>query len=769
MVSSPGAGDLEAELNEPQAAAALHVDGPLLVFAGAGSGKTRVITYRIANLVARMRVAPWRILAVTFTNKAAGEMRARLDRLCGADLARALWVGTFHATCAKLLRAHGAAVGVQPNFVIYDSADQKAVVARALKDLGLDDRRYPPRAVLAHIHKHKQEGRGPDEAASHSYVDDVALRLFRTYEERLRAANAVDFEDLILLVARLLGDTPEGEKIRRRFDYVLVDEFQDTNATQYKFLRELVRTHANLCVVGDDDQSIYRWRGADVRNIRYFRRDYPDATVVKLEQNYRSSARIVAAALGVISRSQEREPKELWTANAPGQAVQIITARDERDEAAYVVGAVRHARAEGTLLREIAVFYRIHAQSRVLEEAMRASNIPYQIVGGTKFYERSEIKDALAYLRILVNPKSDVDLLRIVNVPARGIGQTTVDRLTAWASAHDQSVFDALSRLDDIADLGSAAKKKLLGFRELLETLRGAEESAPSEIVRRVLSETGYVQTLGKEDTAESDARVENLQELVSSMQDYEAEAAAAGEEPSLSGFLERVTLVSDVDALPASPEGAAEAPRDVGRVVLMTVHGAKGLEFEHVLLTGMEEQMFPYKGVDPGEGEALEEERRLAYVAITRARRHLVMTHTQMRQIFGTTRWNRPSRFLGELPSDVTEQGSTPAMATEMRFGRYVDRVEPEKPRPLSWRHPQAPREPPPVPDGGRYVDHEFFDDRTDPITDMPLRRGARVRHDRFGDGEVLRVVSVGEPAVVAFFPGWGEKKILARFLKPA
>jgi DNA helicase-2/ATP-dependent DNA helicase PcrA len=768
------------DLNEPQAEAVAHFDGPLLVFAGAGSGKTRVITYRIANLVARVNVPPWRILAVTFTNKAAGEMRARLERLCGADLARALWVGTFHATCAKLLRLHGSALGVQPNFVIYDSADQRAVVARALKDLGLDERRYPPRAVLAHIHKHKQEGRGPDEAAAHSYIDDVALRLYRTYEERLRAANAVDFEDLILLVARLLAETPEGDRIRRRFDYVLVDEFQDTNATQYRFLRELVSPHSNLCVVGDDDQSIYRWRGADVRNIRYFRRDYPGATVVKLEQNYRSSARIVAAALGVISRSSEREPKELWTANEPGEFVHVVATRDERDEAAFVVDSVRRARAQGTDLREIAVFYRIHAQSRVLEEAMRAANLPYQIIGGTKFYERSEIKDALAYLRILLNPRSDVDLLRVINVPARGIGQTTVDRLTAWATTHDTSIFEALARLDDVGDLGAAARKKLTGFRELLERLKATDAMPPSEVLDRVLAETGYVQTLQKEDDAESDARIENLRELTSSIRDYEAEAEAAGEPPSLAGFLERVTLVSDADALDASAgEAGGGAARDTGRVVLMTVHGAKGLEFEHVLLTGMEEQMFPYKGMDPGQADELEEERRLAYVAITRARRHLFMTHTQMRQIFGTTRWNRPSRFLGELPAGVAEHVATSAMAGETRFGRYVDRGEPAETGERPWRHPQVSRDvargaakpngrgtPEP---GGRYVDHDFFDDQTDHVTDMPLRRGARVRHERFGDGEVLKIVSVGEPAVVAFFPGWGEKKILARFLKPA
>ena len=747
----------DAELNEPQAAAAAHAKGPLLVFAGAGSGKTRVITYRIANLVACERVPPWRILAVTFTNKAAGEMRIRLERLCGAEIARSLWVGTFHATCAKLLRVHGAAIGLQPNFLIYDTADQRAVVARALDDLNLDERRYPPRAVLAHIHKHKQEGRGPEEAASHSYIDDVALRLFRAYEQRLRAANAVDFEDLILLVARLLEGTPEGDKIRSRFDYVLVDEFQDTNAMQYRFLRELVKAHKNLCVVGDDDQSIYRWRGADVRNIRGFRHDYADATVIKLEQNYRSSKRIVTAALGVISRSEEREPKELWTANSDGDPVRVVAARDERDEAAFVVESIRGARAQGTELRQIAVFYRVHAQSRVLEEGLRAANIAYQVIGGAKFYERAEVKDALAYLRIAINPRSDVDLLRIVNVPTRGIGDTTVQRLTAWATANDTALFDALARVEEIGDIGAAAKKKLRGFRELLDQVREvAQSSAASAVLERVLALTGYVRTLEDEDTAEADARIENLRELGGSMQDYEAEAQAAGEDPSVAGFLERVTLVSDVDEL---DEG--------GRVVLMTVHGAKGLEFECVIMTGMEEEMFPYKGIDPGESEELEEERRLAYVAITRARRQLVMTHTQMRQIFGRTRWNRPSRFLGELPNGVAEHQATAAMLGEHRSSRYVDREPDVDAMAKPWRHPQRPPSTTPAPDG-RFVDHEFFDDRTHDVTDMPLRRGTRVAHDRFGQGEVLRLVNVGEPAVVAFFPGWGEKKILARFLKP-
>jgi DNA helicase-2/ATP-dependent DNA helicase PcrA len=764
------------DLNDPQAAAVAHARGPLLVFAGAGSGKTRVITYRIANLVACENVPPWRILAVTFTNKAAGEMRARLQKLCGPDVARSLWVGTFHATCAKLLRIHGEAVGVKPNFVIYDVSDQKAVVTRALRDLDLDERRYPPRAILGHIHKHKQEGRGPEEAAATSYVDDVALRIFKTYEERLRAANAVDFEDLILLVARLLEKTAEGDRIRRRYDHVLVDEFQDTNAIQYRFLRDLARDHRNLCVVGDDDQSIYRWRGADVRNIRHFRRDYPDATVVKLEQNYRSSQRIVAAALGIIARSAEREPKELWTANDEGAPIRVVAARDERDEAAFVVDAVRAARADGGDLREMVVFYRIHAQSRVLEEALRAANLPYQIVGGTKFYDRAEVKDALAYLRVIVNPASDVDLGRIVNVPARGIGQTTMDRLTAWATAHERSLFDALAEVEQVGDLGAAAKKKLTAFRQLMDAFRArAPHDSPSELLVAVLEASGYLAALRDEDNAEADARVENLQELVGSMRDYEAEAEAAGEKPELSGFLERVTLVNDVDAM-----------EDGGRVTLMTVHGAKGLEFDKVILTGMEEEMFPYKGIDPAHREELEEERRLAYVAITRARRELVMTHTQMRQIFGTTRWNRPSRFLGELPAGVVEHSATRAMAGEARSTRFVDRDEDtgragspgaarsrtsageRVPAAPAWKHPQAPPPTPPDP-GGRYVDHEFFDDRADDVIDMKMRRGARVKHERFGEGQVVSVLSMGEPAVVAFFPGWGEKRILARFLKPA
>ena len=757
------------------------------MFAGAGSGKTRVITFRIANLVARERVPPYRILAVTFTNKAAGEMRHRLQGILGEEIARDLWVGTFHATCAKLLRRYGDAVGLEKNFIIYDGADQKAVVTRVLRELDLDEKRFAPRMMLAAIHKEKQEGRGPDEMSTGDYSAEMVQKVYRRYEEHLRAANAVDFEDLILRVVKLLEDDTriEGETLRRRFEFVLVDEFQDTNAVQYRMLRALARDHHNLCVVGDDDQSIYRWRGADVRNIRGFKKDFPETLVVKLEQNYRSTGHIVKAALGVIGPSKEREPKELWTANEDGLPVEAIATKDERDEAAHVVSVIEETRRhgpDGVDPRQIAVFYRIHAQSRVLEEALRAVNMPYQIVGGTKFYERAEIKDALSYLRLAVNPKSDVDLLRVVNVPARGIGATTLDRLTTLATLENMSVWQSLGHLDRAGDIAAAARKRLIAFADMMREIQSAARTAPAtEVLAMILGKSGYRAALEAENTAESDARLENLAELAGSIGDYEAEAAAAGEPATLDGFLERVSLQADT-------EGGDPG----GKVTLMTVHGAKGLEFDTVILTGMEEEMFPYRGFDPGGEEEMEEERRLAYVAITRARRRLVMTHTETRQIFGTTRWGRPSRFFADLPTATMKQGATRAASAGARVA-YVDQPSRGGYGGLGsgggsygggarepWRHPQAaarmdaPQRParPDVSAGERYVDREFFadDGGSDDVSSAGgLRRGAKVVHTRFGEGEVRRVEAAAEPMVVAFFPGWGEKKILARFLKIA
>ncbi len=841
------------ELNDPQLAAAMHTRGALLVFAGAGSGKTRVLTYRIANLVASEHVAPYRILAVTFTNKAAGEMRHRLEGMLGSDIARDLWVGTFHATSAKLLRRFGTPVGVNSNFLIYDSADQRAIVTRIVRDFQLDERRYPPRAMLSRILGEKQEGRGPEDMAMDSYLDEAAQRIYVEYDKRLRAANAVDFEDLILLMVRLAeSDTPEGRTVRGKFSHVLVDEFQDTNRMQYALLRALVRETGNLMVVGDDDQSIYRWRGADVRNIRGFRDDFDGAQVVKLEQNYRSTKRIVESALAVIKPSRQREPKELWTDNDEGDKLRVVAVADERDEAAVVVDVVRKARENSVKLSEMAVFYRVHAQSRVLEEAMRAANFPYQIVGGMKFFDRAEVKDALSYLRLLVNPTSDVDFLRVVNSPARGIGDTAKERLAFVAQREGVSLYHAIAGLAETAhgesppavvseraprprkaksvqttlelaqpasttpflfdldaiaagegagpapssereparrsssrrptaaksvtakegELGAPQRKKLLQFYAMLESIKAdARELGPAEILDAILERSGFRTALEADDSAEAEARLENLGELRGSLVDYEIASHSAGEQPSVEGFLERVSLVSDSDEK-AAPEN------DDGKVTLMTVHGAKGLEFECVALTGMEEDLFPYRGMNQGGGlddEELDEERRLAYVAITRARRHLVITHASTRQIFGQTRYGAPSRFLRELPPEHVEELQTGAMSSQTR---YIDRPDRSQGRFVQTREPV--REP-----GERYVDREYFDDvPSEPVAPPPrapgmpspaagsgpsLRRGMKVHHARFGEGEVREVVHLGEPAAVAFFPGWGEMKVLARFLRSA
>ena len=747
-------------LNAPQAAAALHVDGPILVFAGAGSGKTRVITFRVANLVATHHVPPYRILAVTFTNKAAGEMRARLGKLLGEDVARDLWVGTFHATCARLLRRFHAAAGLGKDFVIYDDGDQRAVVARVLKELELDDRSFPPKQVLSRIHALKQEGKQPADAARSSFTDEVVARVFEGYERHLLASNAVDFDDLLLHVMRAAeSETAIGEELRDRFDYVLVDEFQDTNMVQYRLVRALASKHHNLCVVGDDDQSIYRWRGGDVRIIRGYKRDFPEALVVKLEENYRSTGRIVRAALGVIAPSNEREPKELFTRNHDGAKVAVVTVRDERDEAAYVVRKVRETIASGVEASEVAVFYRVHAMSRVLEEALRSENLPYRIVGGTRFFDRAEVKDVLAYLRVALNPRSDVDLLRVINVPTRGIGDTTVERLLEVATLRGTSVYDALELTSHAPSIAAAAQKKLASLRDMLDGFRaGAQTMRPSELALRVIDETGYRKALEKEDTAEADARLENLAELVGSMRDVETELAAAGVDANLAAYLERVTLSTNADE-----------QKDGPRVSLMTVHSAKGLEFHTVLITGMEEEMFPYvrRGEEAGSDD--EEERRLAYVAITRARTRLHLTTASLRTLFGNTRYGVPSRFLADLPPADVELVGTPAARGGSPYG---DSTRASAPPPWSRPSFSAPRtappshrRPAPPPErapGERWVERE-------PEDGAPLGRGSRVKHTRFGEGTVVRFEPGADPAAYVHFPGWGEKKILARFLELA
>ncbi|HEX2734447.1 MAG TPA: UvrD-helicase domain-containing protein [Polyangiaceae bacterium] len=764
-------------LNPAQQDAVSHLDGPLVVFAGAGSGKTRVITYRIANLIAS-GARPHRILAVTFTNKAAGEMRARLAELTGEGIAQELWVGTYHAICCRLLRRYHKDVGLGRNFVIYDDGDQKSLMGRIIKERKLDDRVFVPKQVLGRIHKQKQEGREPSDLRNSTTFTQEMVELYEAYEAGLRSSNAVDFDDLILHVMRLAEDSasPAGEELRSKFDYVLVDEFQDTNQVQYRLLRAIASRTKNLCVVGDDDQSIYSWRGADVRNIRGFKRDFAGAKIVKLEQNYRSTGNIVKAALGVISSSPDREPKELWTASEAGEKVLLLTTKDEREEAERAAHFARAAIAAGIRADDIAIFYRINAQSRVIEEAFRTASIPYQIVGGMRFFERAEVKDALAYLRLLENPASDADFLRVINVPARGIGDKTIQLLLDTAIEQRCSLWTALGHALEGKALALAAKKRLHAFRELLNALFPLrDELGPLALMRELLERTGYTQALKTADTPEADARLENLAELSGSLADYEREAKAQGIEPSVSGYLERVSLVADIDGV-----------QDQRTVLLMTVHAAKGLEFDTVVLTGMEEEMFPYRGMDGSSPEELEEERRLAYVAITRARRRLIVTNSQIRTIFGNTRYAVSSRFLRDIPKDALEHtavtrsqppsgnrwggyGGAPAWrgggayAQRDEFDQRVDydaQAAERRPNVNSSFRDSPSRQSAPAPASGRTIDYEAFGDADEPA--VRVHKGSTVHHQRFGRGTVLEVVAGEQPRVLARFAGWGERKVL-------
>jgi DNA helicase II / ATP-dependent DNA helicase PcrA len=762
----------EHELNEPQQRAVAHLHGPLLVFAGAGSGKTRTITYRVANLLAN-GVAPYRILAVTFTNKAAQEMRNRLAKVTGTELVRDLWVGTFHATCARILRRFHTEVGLERNFAIYDESDQKAVITRILRELGESDRELPPKLVLSRIHGKKQEGQLPKDVEKSRVFNDKMLDLYTRYQRALLAANAVDFEDLLLYVMRLAEgrNTLSGEELRNTFDHVLVDEFQDTNAVQYRLVRALSERTRSLCVVGDDDQSIYRWRGADVRIIRGFQRDFPDATVVKLEQNYRSSANIVRAALAVIDRATSREPKRLWTDRALGSRLVVRAVVDERDEAAHVLRVTRSRLNAGVDAGSIAVFYRVHAQSRVLEEAMRAENVPYQVVGGMRFFDRAEVKDIIAYLRLVDNPRSDVDLLRIVNTPARGIGKRTLDLWTELVSQRGSCLYDSLPELLKDRNLATSARKKLQAFFDLVESLREhASSLGPHELSRRIFDESGYRAYLVGQDDAEGDARLGNVEEFIGSIAEYENDAEAAGETPTLLAYLERISLVTATDAM-----------KDVPKVSLMTVHAAKGLEFDTVILTGMEDGIFPYTRLDGGGPEDEDDERRLAYVAITRAQKHLFITHAMQRTIFGQTRYLAQSPFLLDIPEECVD-----LQTSEGRFGSSRPRYNPswddlseaspnrgddwdqrsDEERVLAQARSASPARVPPA--KSEFTPEASREDNLGAVAASPsFRAGQIVEHARFGRGRVERVESGGGSlAVVAQFPGFGSRKILAKFL---
>jgi DNA helicase-2/ATP-dependent DNA helicase PcrA len=761
--------ELRRLLNPAQFDAATHTEGPLLVFAGAGSGKTRVITYRTAHLVQAKGVAPWKILCVTFTNKAAGEMRERLAHTLGEASSKGLWIATFHATGAKLLRKYHEHVGLTPSFAIYDDGEQKQIVNRVLESLGLDEK-LAAKDVLPVIDRAKQDMITPLELAERAETDHDGriAEVYANYEHRMHAANAVDFGDLLSKVAHLL-DTDEfvRTELQRRFQYVMVDEFQDTNAAQYKIVRHLVGPQRNLCVVGDDDQAIYRWRGADVRNIQYFTRDFEDAKVVKLEQNYRSTGTILKAANAVIARLNRREKKTLFTENGEGDKLQVLPCRDEREEAQNIANAIHLSVRRGNSRKEHAIFYRIHAQSRPIEEALAALNIPYVVVGGQRFFERAEIKDVLAYMRLAQNPNDDVSLLRVVNVPARGLGKTSLDRLVQHGLLKDSSLWKLISSGDYPSDLGAAARNRLKDFWTLLCVLRRfAQErpNAPSELCAEILERTGYRAMLLAERSPEAAARLENVQELSGSMQDYEREA----DEPSLTEYLERVTLDQG--------ERESDGTQSNERVSLMSVHSAKGLEFDHVYLTGMEDGMFPYKGMDIGsDPEEMDEERRLAYVAITRARKRLTLSFTSYRQLFGNTKVHPVSRFLLELPEELLSSPVRRRRVEASDLSSDFARV----------RAPSGA-----VKDRGHGITVEYDAEHANGVSQdsshldqrLPatgsarlhddsagFRKGMRIKHPKFGLGRVELVEPGSEVRLTVYFPSLGStKRILADFVQP-
>jgi DNA helicase-2/ATP-dependent DNA helicase PcrA len=632
-------------LNPEQREAVLHEEGPLLILAGAGSGKTRVLTHRIAWLVGTRRAHPGEILAITFTNKAAEEMRERVQALVG-DRARRMWVMTFHSACARMLRADADRLGYTRNFTIYDEQDSLRLVKQCVEELDIDPKRFAPRGIRRQISDAKN---ALLDAAAYrlkvsSFFEQTAADVYELYEQRIHANNAMDFDDLLFRCVNLFELFHEvRDRYRRSFRHVLVDEYQDTNHAQYRWLRLLAEEHRNLSVVGDDDQSIYAFRGADIRNVLEFEQHFPDAHVVKLEQNYRSTQTILSAANAVIANNRARKAKRLWSELGEGDPVHMRELDDEHAEARFVVSEVERLADEGTSRDEIAVFYRTNAQSRVLEDMLVRYGVGYQVIGGTRFYERAEVKDALAYLTLLVNPADVVAFQRVVNSPRRGIGQTSQGRIVSHANTVGETVWEVAAAPEDVPGLAAAATKAVGRFMSVMERLRERAEGGVSvgDLLQETLDETGYLDALRAERTIEAQGRVENLEELVGVGREYDTTA----EDPSVDEFLQQVALFSEQDAL-----------RDgEGVVTLMTMHNAKGLEFPVVFVIGMEDGVFPHaRAIEAGD---LEEERRLCYVGVTRAKREIYLTHARTRSLYGGRDWNLPSRFLEEVPDELTDR----------------------------------------------------------------------------------------------------------------
>lgn len=637
---------LVKNMNSEQSEAVRTTEGPLLIMAGAGSGKTRVLTHRIAYLLDEKDVSPYNILAITFTNKAAKEMKARVEHLVGEE-AQVIWMSTFHSMCVRILRRDADRIGIERNFTIIDPTDQKSVIKDVLKSENIDSKRFEPRMFIGAISNLKNELKTPEDAQkeANDFHSQMVATVYKGYQRQLSRNEALDFDDLIMTTINLFERVPETlEYYQNKFQYIHVDEYQDTNKAQYTLVKLLANKFKNLCVVGDSDQSIYGWRGADIQNILSFEEDYPEAKTIFLEQNYRSTKNILNAANEVIKHNSERKPKGLWTANSGGDKIQYYEAMTERDEAEYVVKEIMKHQRSGKKYSEMAILYRTNAQSRVLEETFMKSNIPYTMVGGQKFYDRKEIKDLLSYLRVIANSNDDISLQRIINVPKRGIGPSSVEKIQTYALQNNISMFDALAEVDFIG-LSKKVTQECISFYEMIQNLIKEQEFLEiSEIVDEVLQKSGYRDMLDREQSIESRSRLENLDEFMSVPKDYEENTPL--EEQSLINFLTDLSLVADID----------EADTQNG-VTLMTMHSAKGLEFPIVFIMGMEESLFPHiRAIKSEDDHEMEEERRICYVAITRAEELLYITNTTTRMLFGRSQSNMPSRFLKEIPEDLLD-----------------------------------------------------------------------------------------------------------------
>jgi DNA helicase-2/ATP-dependent DNA helicase PcrA len=744
--------DLVAGLNPVQHEAVTHTEGPLLIVAGAGSGKTRVLTHRIAHLIRDEGVSPFEILAITFTNKAADEMKQRVAALVG-PVAEKMWVSTFHSACVRILRRDGNLLGFPSSFTIYDQADAVRLTGYVIRDLGLDSKQFPSKSVHATISSAKNDGLDPAAFSAQvgSIFDRKIAEVFVEYQSRLLKAGAMDFDDLLGNTVELFRRHPEVlESYQRRFRHVLVDEYQDTNQVQNEMVLMLAAGHGNVCVVGDADQSIYRFRGADMRNIMEFEDAFPDVTVVLLEQNYRSTQTILDAANAVINNNMSRRPKELWTEAGSGEAIIRYHADDESDEAHWIANQLMHLHDSGHRWGDCAIFYRTNAQSRLIEEYLMRVGISYKVIGGTRFYDRREVRDALAYLKIAVNPADEVSVKRVLNVPKRGIGESSVGRLDAWARSHGLTFFDAL-REAPAAGVTGRAVKGITEFIMLVEDLAHFLDDGPAAVIEAALQRSGYVAELETEHSIESEGRIENLAELVGAARDF----------GSIDEFLEQVGLVADTDALDG----------DESSVVLMTLHAAKGLEFPVVFLIGLEDGVFPHLR-SIGDPDELEEERRLAYVGITRARERLYLTHAWARTMFGSTQYNPPSRFLEEIPEELVQsvKGSRrPSRSSTGEGGGWGANRS-------SWGSGRGSARSSTTDDdwSGSVIGARSRDDGPSPSLVPPpplptnadqlgLRVGDDVHHGTFGDGVITAIEGTGDKAeAVVHFSGVGEKRLL-------